>query len=166
MGNPLCLLRLAVPTVRYPTGCDTLAHLVMSCGACEIKGWILPRGFQIVLHAGRLMSAEERTLEEEEFEVPGLFYDCDLSVPARTRTLQMKRAREANLSFHGDTLPGGQRMGLRSSAAALHASSLSSSSCHDSCRCIRPGQAEDLGHGEPNIRGSACDHRSRRRCLA
>ena len=75
----------------------------MSCGACEIKGWILPRGFQIMLHAGRLISAQERTLEEEEFEVTGLFYDCDLSVPAPTRTLQMKRAREANLSFHENT---------------------------------------------------------------
>jgi hypothetical protein len=72
----------------------------MSCGACEIKGWILPRGFQIMLHAGRLISAQERTLEEEESEVTGLFYDGDLSVPARLRALQAKRTREANSSFH------------------------------------------------------------------
>ena len=84
----------------------------MSCGACEIKGWILPRGFQIMLHAGRLISAQERTLEEEEFEVTGLFYDCDLSVPAPTRTRQMKRAREANLSFHENTLSSRRTVGI------------------------------------------------------
>jgi SulP family sulfate permease len=46
------------------------------------------------------------------------------------------------------------------------ASALSSSFLDDSDRCMRPGRAEDRQHGVSNIRGSAGDHRSRRRCPA
>jgi hypothetical protein len=82
------------PTVR-----ETLSDLLISGGARGIQCGMALCAFPIIL-----IDSQERTFEYAQFEVIGLFHDRDLSVAARLRALQVKRALKVNLLLHHYTL--------------------------------------------------------------